>query len=302
LNLVAGATGRLGGDITRRLLHQGKQVRILVRHDSPSEQLAPRGLATSAHSLIDLGAQPVYGDLKEPESLQQAVEGIQTLVTTANSALRGGEDNPQTVDLEGNRSLIEAAEQAGVKHFVFVSALGADVDDPILFVRAKALTEQRLREGGLDHTIIAPAAFMEVWLPMVVGLPAAAGQPVTLIRGARSRQAFISQSDVAAFAVAALDNPVAQNQRLAIGGPQALSWPDVVQKYEQILGRTVEVRYVEIGELVPGLGDQTSKILSALETSQTDHSGLDTTELARTFGVQLTPLEEVIRRTLASPA
>jgi NADH dehydrogenase len=302
MNLVVGATGRLGGDITRRLLEQGRQVRILVRHDSPSEQLVPMGLATSAQSLIDLGAQPVYGDLKVPGSLRKAVAGIETLVTTANSALRGGEDNPQTVDLEGNRSLIEAAEQAGVKHFVFVSALDSDVDDPILFIRAKALTEQRLRDGDLEYTILAPSAFMEVWLPMVVGLPAAAGQPVTLVRGTRSRQAFISQGDVAAFAVAVVGNPAARNQRLVLGGPQALSWYDVVQKYEQSLGRPVEVQYVEIGEPVPGLGDQTSQILSALEVSQTDHSGLDTTELARTFDVQLTPLEEVIRRTLASPA
>jgi NADH dehydrogenase len=302
MNLVVGATGRLGGDITRRLLEQGRQVRILVRHDSPSEQLVPMGLATSAQSLIDLGAQPVYGDLKVPGSLRKAVAGIETLVTTANSALRGGEDNPQTVDLEGNRSLIEAAEQAGVKHFVFVSALDSDVDDPILFIRAKALTEQRLRDGDLEYTILAPSAFMEVWLPMVVGLPAAAGQPVTLVRGTRSRQAFISQGDVAAFAVTVVGNPAARNQRLVLGGPQALSWYDVVQKYEQSLGRPVEVQYVEIGEPVPGLGDQTSQILSALEVSQTDHSGLDTTELARTFDVQLTPLEEVIRRTLASPA
>ena len=64
--LVVGATGQLGGMITQRLLAEGKDVRILVRHNSPSEELAKQGLATSSQTLIDAGAQPVYGDLKEP--------------------------------------------------------------------------------------------------------------------------------------------------------------------------------------------------------------------------------------------
>jgi NADH dehydrogenase len=67
--LVVGATGLLGGLITRQLLDQGHAVRILVRENSPSEQLAPQGRATSAASLIEAGAQLVTGDLKEPASL-----------------------------------------------------------------------------------------------------------------------------------------------------------------------------------------------------------------------------------------
>jgi uncharacterized protein YbjT (DUF2867 family) len=118
--LVVGATGVVGGLIAQRLLEQGKEVRILVRRDSVSAQLAETGQATSAESLIEAGAQPVYGDLRDRASLDAAVEGVQTVVSTANSALRGGEDNPQTVDLEGNRSLIEASREAGVEHFVFV--------------------------------------------------------------------------------------------------------------------------------------------------------------------------------------
>ncbi|RIK26637.1 MAG: hypothetical protein DCC55_39855, partial [Chloroflexi bacterium] len=60
--LIVGATGLLGGVITQQLLAQGKEVRILVRHNSPSEALAQQGMATPAQTLIDAGAQPVYGD------------------------------------------------------------------------------------------------------------------------------------------------------------------------------------------------------------------------------------------------
>jgi uncharacterized protein YbjT (DUF2867 family) len=101
--LVVGATGVVGGMIARRLLEKDKQVRVLVRRDSSSSQLIQQGLATSAEELIEAGAQPVHGDLRDRASLDAAVDGVETVVTTANSAMRGGADNPQSVDLEGNR-------------------------------------------------------------------------------------------------------------------------------------------------------------------------------------------------------
>ena len=135
--LVVGATGDVGGMIARGLLEQGKEVRALVRRDSPSSQLVQQGLATSAEELLESGAHPVHGDLRYRDSLDAALEDVETVISTANSAMRGGADNPQSVDLDGNRNLIEAARGAGVEHFVFVSLLGADPDHPDPFMRAK---------------------------------------------------------------------------------------------------------------------------------------------------------------------
>ena len=78
-----------------------------LRHHSPSEELAKQGMATSAGSLIKAGAQPVYGDMKERASLALACQGIESVITTANSAMRGGEDSVDTVDRAGNRKLEE---------------------------------------------------------------------------------------------------------------------------------------------------------------------------------------------------
>jgi uncharacterized protein YbjT (DUF2867 family) len=93
--LVVGATGMLGGAIVRRLLGRGDKVRVLVRDD------------TGERALTEAGARTARGDLKDAASLARACDGISTLITTANSAARGGEDNVDTVDLEGNRNLIE---------------------------------------------------------------------------------------------------------------------------------------------------------------------------------------------------
>lgn len=73
---VVGATGRLGGAIVQTLLAQGRSVRILVRQNSPSVELAKQGMATSADALIAAGAQAVVGDLKERASLDAACQGI----------------------------------------------------------------------------------------------------------------------------------------------------------------------------------------------------------------------------------
>jgi uncharacterized protein YbjT (DUF2867 family) len=88
--LVVGATGMLGGAIVRRLLEQGDSVRALVRGDA------------GARALTEAGAETVRGDLKDAASLARACDGVSALITTANSAARGGEDNVDTVDLDGN--------------------------------------------------------------------------------------------------------------------------------------------------------------------------------------------------------
>jgi uncharacterized protein YbjT (DUF2867 family) len=295
--LVVGATGVVGGMITRGFLEQGKEVRILVRRDSPSSQLVQQGLATSAEELIESGAHPVHGDLRDRASLDAALEGVETVVSTANSAMRGGADNPQSVDLDGNRNLIDAARDAGVEHFVFVSLLGADPEHPAPFLQAKGQSEAVLRESGMDYTILAPTAFMEFWPAMVVGMPALQGQTVTLVGEGSRRHSFVSNRDVAAFAVKAVDHPAALKRHLAIGGPEALTWREVVATYERVLERSIPVKFVALGEPVPGLPDPMPTMLAGMETYD---SVVDMEETSRTFDVSLTRLETFVREQVAT--
>jgi uncharacterized protein YbjT (DUF2867 family) len=295
--LVVGATGMLGGMITQQLLAQGKDVRILVRHNFPSEAMAAQGMATSAQTLIAAGAQPVYGDMKDRGSLDQAMAGVQTVLSTANSALRGGEDNPQTVELRGNRNLIEAAKAAGVGHFIFTSVLGVDPNSPAPFMRGKGQTEIALRESGLTYTILAPNLFAEVWVGMVVGGPLRAGQPITLVGEARRVHTFVSMGDVAAFGAAAVDNPAARNTTIPIGGPEALSWRDIVAKVRGIIGQELPVRFVQPGEPVPFLPESVQGLVASQDTYD---SPLPMADTAATYGVTLTPMATVLHRMFAA--
>lgn len=289
--LVAGATGMLGGMIARRLLARGSDVRILVRPGSPYQ------------ALVDAGARPAEGDLKDPASLAAACAGVDAVVTTANSAARGGADNPETVEHAGNRNLIDAARAAGVRQFIFVSVLGASEESPVPFIQGKARTEAHLRASGLPHTILAPNMFMEIWMPTIIGGLVRAGRPVTLVGEGRRKHTFVSAGDVAAFATAAVGHAAATNRYLPIGGPEALSWRDAVAVHERVLGRAIPVRTIAPGELLPdlppGLAGFVSGMMAAAETYDTP---IDMGEATGTFGVRQTTLEEYVRREFGGPA
>ena len=278
--LVVGATGQLGSKIVRRLLDARRAVRILARPGSAYEPLAA------------LGAEVRLGDLKDRASLDAACAGIDTVITTANTARRGGGDNVETVDAQGTSALIDAAAASGVRHFIYVSVLGARPDSPVPFLAAKARNEQHLRDSGMSWTILAPNAFMQSWPAMVVGVPALAGQPVTIVGEGRRKHTFVSEDDVASFAIAAVDNPAALDQTVPIGGPEGLSWRDVVAIYEKVTGRTLPVRYVAPGHPVPGIPEAVLPILAGLDAYDTV---FETSEPAGRFNVRLTPLETIAR-------
>lgn len=285
--LIVGATGALGGMITHRLLEQGQQVRILAREGSDFQPLA------------QAGAQLVLADLKDRDSLDRAVEGVETVLTTANSAQRGGADTVQTVEIEGNRRLIDAARDGGVRHFIFTSAMGAALDSPVPFLQGKAQAEEHLKRAGIDYTILSPNVFMEVWFGMIIGMPLRAGRPVTIIGEGERKHSFVAMGDVAAFAVSVVENSAAHNRQIFIGGSEPLSWNDVVRRAGEILGRAIPVRHVPPGEPLPGLPAVAAGLLAGMDRYD---SPVDMTDTAATFGVRLTPANDVLRTLLGSAA
>ncbi len=282
--LVAGATGSLGRKIVRGLADKGRHVRALVRR--------PAALENFEHE----GVSAVLGDLRDPDSLQRACEGVSVVVTTASVSKTGG-DSVENVDILGNQHLIEAAARAGVQRFVFVSTLGAAEDSPVPVFRAKGITERRLRESGLPHTILQPNAFMDVWFPALVERQAFSGEPVTLVGESRRRHAFIAEADVAAFAVASLLGGGRGDTTLPLGGPEAMTMLQVVHAYEQAAGRTFPVRSVAPGSPIPGLPEAVWSLAAALETFD---SPVPMEETSRAYGVRQTSVEDFARSRVAA--
>lgn len=292
--LVVGATGSLGGRISRRLLEKGEAVRILARHNSPSQELAQQGRATAAQSLIDLGAEVVYGDLKDRRSLDPAVAGIDTVITTATATQRGGEDTVESVDLQGTLNLVDAAQQAGVRRFIYTSATGASPEHPVPLFQIKGTCEQAVAESGMTYTIVQPSLFMEVWIGMLVGIPLSMGVPVQLIGQGDHAHNFISEADVAAFTVNMIENPLATNQTVVIGGPASFTWTEVVQETGAHLGTELPIEYLPLGSSISYVPPGVSAIANGQETYE---DFLDMSETAPAYGVTLMTLGEFIDRT-----
>jgi NADH dehydrogenase len=277
--LIVGATGQLGGLITRRLLAEGEAVRVLAREGSAWQPLQTAG------------AQVSIGDLKNRATLDTACAGVDVVITTANSALRGGDDNTQTVDTDGNRNLIDAARSADVAQFIFVSAFGVTTDNPVPLFQAKARTEAYLRASGVPYTILAADGFMDVWLPMIVVGPVLEGRPVSIVGEGRRKHSLIAVDDVASFAIAAAGHPEAMNHHLPLGGPEAVSWRDVVAAFERRLGRTIPIVSLAPGQPLSGLPDIVAGLMAALDRYD---SVIEMAGLAKTFGVQQTSLDQFV--------
>jgi uncharacterized protein YbjT (DUF2867 family) len=283
--LVAGATGQLGGLITSSLLERQESVRVLVR-DAASQERFTRS-----------GAEAVLGDLKDADSLARACDGVAEVVTTANATARAGDDSIESVDMVGNRSLIDQARARGVQRFVFVSALGADPAAQMPLLRAKGETERCLRESGMRWTVLRPNVFMDKLLIAVVAAPVLGGRPVRLVGEGLRRHSLVAMRDVAAYVTAALRDDTAVDQTLTIGGPEPVSWRDAVSIFAAELGHPIEIRTSPLGEPVPGLPDFITSLLSALETYD---SPLPMGELAARFRIRPTSLPEFVHEIIGS--
>jgi uncharacterized protein YbjT (DUF2867 family) len=282
--LVVGASGFLGGMITRGLLAQGKPVRILTRSNPAYEEL------------VGAGAEPVPGDLKDRASLDAACKGVEVVITTANAAQRigsgDGSDTFESVDLHGTLNLVQAAVEAGVEQFIYTSALAVDANSPNPLIAAKARVEQALVESGLNYTILAPHIFMEVWFGMVIGTALGSATAVTLVGEGNHRHSFVSVPDVAAIALAAVGNVAAYNQRIAIGGAEALSWTEVVQRTGRVIGRDLPITYVAMGSPLPFI----PAAWDLMYSTETYEGIIPMEEVMATYGITLTPFEQVVGR------
>jgi uncharacterized protein YbjT (DUF2867 family) len=293
MNLIVGATGMLGGEICRQLAAKGEPVRALVRTTSDPAKV---------EALRECGAEIVRGDLRDRASLDAACQGVTAVVSTVSSmpfSYVPGENDIERVDVGGLTSLIEAAQAAGVQHFVYTSFSGnIDVDCPLR--NAKRTVEQRLKKSGLTYTVLRPSCFMEAWFSPVVGFDAANAKAQIYGTG-ENPISWISLVDVAQFAVASLDNRAARNATIEMGGPEALSPLATVQIFEEVGGRRFEVQHVPEEALEAqqkGATDPMQQSFAALMRCVAAGDPIDMEDALQAFPVQLTSVREYAQRAL----
>lgn len=294
MNLIVGATGLLGGRICEKLGDAEKAVRALVRASAD-----PLKQKRFLHDGIDI----FEGDLKDPASLDAACEGVTTVISTASASLsRQAGDSIQTVDEEGQLSLIRAAEAAGVRHFILVSFPPMPEDFPLQ--RAKRKAEQLLEKSGMRYTIVQPTFFMEVWLSPALGFDIANAKAKIYGSGQNSIS-WISYPDVAGFVAASVDNPAAHNKTVPLGGPDSVSPLDVVSLCEQIGGRSFSVEHVPeevLRQQKAVAADPLSESFAGFMLGYAAGQHIDMKATLEILPVPLTSLRNYVRGVLGSAA
>ncbi|MFW6202071.1 MAG: SDR family oxidoreductase [Gemmatimonadota bacterium] len=248
--LVAGSTGRAGRAYTKALVEAGHRVSGTVR---PGKDRAGVGR---------LGAEPVEAELSDRASAERAVRGMDGVVI----AILGRGEEAARAEERVTANLIDAAREAGVGRVVYTSVHLSDASTGVPHFDVKAGLEARLRESGLAHTILRPATFMDSlnspWLREGVEREGVLVSPI----GLETRISYISTSDLAWFAVRAFEGGDLDDATLSLGGPEAVSYADLLPLYSRLADRELEYRRLPIEEVERRMGPDMAAMIELFNT------------------------------------
>jgi uncharacterized protein YbjT (DUF2867 family) len=289
--LVVGATGLVGMEVCSILCGQQRKVKALVRESSSPEKV---------HLLQEMGAETVIGDIKDLASLQAIFPGTTAVISTATAtASRQEGDSIETVDQQGQLNVIEAALGVGVKKFVFLSVYKTTYESSL--ETAKRTVEVVLKETGMRYTILQPTFFMEVWLSPFLGLNYPQRE-ATIYGDGKNKISWISLKDVAEIAVSSLDNPVAENATILLGGPASLTPLEVVAIFEKAGGKPFKVQHVPLEALQAQYAqapDSLSKSFASLMLQYAEGSEIDMQQVMKDFEIELTTVDEYASKVMS---
>ncbi|HEY8796730.1 MAG TPA: SDR family oxidoreductase [Candidatus Dormibacteraeota bacterium] len=219
--LITGATGLNGSELVRRLSAKGIPSRALVRNPAKAQILA---------SLPNV--EVVEGDMARPDSLTEALRGIERAMLISSS-------DPTMIETQS--SFIDAARRAGVRHVVKLSGIIPELDSPFRFARMHAEIEQRLEDSGLAYTHLRAGEFMPSYFRQV---PSIVARGIMALPMADARIASVDIGDLAEVAIVVLTTSGHEGKTYPLTGPESLTMAEVAEKLSAAIGKTI--RYVDV--------------------------------------------------------
>jgi len=288
--LVTGATGFVGRRVVRALCERGATVRCLVH--TPGREAAFAGQ----------DVEYARGSVGDVTSLRAAMRGVQAVVHLVAVIREKGGSTFETVNVQGAQNVALAAKEAGVRHIVHVSAIGARDDRRFAYLYSKWRGEQAVTQSGVPYTVLRPSLmfgegdeFFNVLAALAKLMPA-----VPMPGLGRARFQPIAVEDVARCVAGAVGKASLFGRVVEIGGPRQLTYKEMIG----VVARTLGVRRAYLPVPVPLLRLQvrlmervlprppvTSKQLQSLPV---DNVAEPADAVQRVFGFQPRPLADNI--------
>ena len=226
--LVTGASGFVGRNVVKALRTRGKEVRCFIR--TPSKEKA-----VAAYHV-----EMAYGDILTLSALKEAMRGVDTVVHLVAIIREKGKENFDLINRSGTEIVTQAAKEEGVRHFVHLSAIGAQDNPAYPYLYSKWQGEQAVINSGLTYTIFRPSfqfgegdEFINTLAGVVKAFPI-----VPVVGSGKVRLQPISVEEVGAMISLVVDDPHFGGRTIEIGGPDQLTYNEIMD----IIGKTLKVR------------------------------------------------------------
>jgi NADH dehydrogenase len=226
--LVTGGTGFVGTHLVNRLLNRGHQVAVLARDPRRTRNRYNRPVET------------VPGDVLEPESLSAAAEGRDAVVHLVGIIHEEGSQTFDRMHREAAENAIAAAERAGARRYLHMSAMGASESSPSEYGRTKAAGEKAVRASKLAWTIVRPSiifgpgdGFVSLLATIVRKNPGF----IPVIGPGTTRFQPVSIYDVTRVFADALDKPETAGKSYEVGGPDVVTLNDIYREIAAAVGK-----------------------------------------------------------------
>ncbi|MBZ9670867.1 NmrA family NAD(P)-binding protein [Mesorhizobium sp. ES1-3] len=247
--LIIGATGLLGSEMAKASARNGDSLHVLVRPATSVNEARMR-------PLMELGATVHVGDLDDYDSLVRAVGNVDRVI----SSVHVGSANEMT--------LVRAVRDARVSRYVPSTGFGLDFAaaargsiEPLDIKRA---VFDAVREADLPYTVIYTNGFFSTWVATLGDLTRFGSSPlppdeVTLYGDGSVPATFVSEQDIAAVTLRALEDPNAVRSEIRIA-QNKITQSAMIDLWRQVSGRSPRVKQMSADELealiaaVPGLG------------------------------------------------
>ena len=219
--LLLGSTGFVGRAVAHKILDTGHQLRVLVRDPLKAAAFKVRG------------AQVVVGDALNPQSVTQAAQGVEHIISLV-AVRRNRPQSYLAVNVDGPRILGQAAMAAGVRSVVLVSAVGAKLDPHLKYFTSRWMGEQELAKTGVTGTILRFTLVIGEDGGIVKDFERALVGPFAIIAGSgQAKMQPILREDAARCVVEAIGKPELLGKIVELGGPEVVTWETVFDWFLQ---------------------------------------------------------------------